>query len=153
MSIEFIELWHQRARPNPTDKDFNTQLGCHLEEFGEMLENLVGVDVETEEGVAEDYLTDVYNMICNVADMLKEGAIAARIPDANRRAFLDSLADQIVTATGVGHCAGMNTAEAVRRVNTSNFTKYTEDGQPIFDANGKVTKGPRYQPPNLDGLY
>lgn len=37
MSIESIELWHKRARPEPTDKDFNVQLGCHLEEVVEML--------------------------------------------------------------------------------------------------------------------
>ena len=37
MSTEIIELWHKRARPVPTDRDFNVQMGCHLEEIAEML--------------------------------------------------------------------------------------------------------------------
>ena len=27
MSVDLIELWHQRARPQPTERDFQTQLG------------------------------------------------------------------------------------------------------------------------------
>jgi len=40
MSVDSIEMWHKRARPNPTDKDFNVQLGCHFEEIVEMLDAL-----------------------------------------------------------------------------------------------------------------
>jgi hypothetical protein len=35
-------------------------------------------------------------------------------------------------------------------VSTSNWSKFDEQGQPIFDANGKIKKGPRYVPPHLD---
>jgi hypothetical protein len=27
------------------------------------------------------------------------------------------------------------------------------DGQPVFDENGKIKKGPTYAPPDLTGLY
>jgi hypothetical protein len=72
---------------------------------------------------------------------------------AYRGDFLDSVADQIVTAAGAGHCAGMQVTEAVRRVNSSNWSKYDTNGKPIFDENGKIAKGPNYEPPNLEGLY
>ncbi len=67
--------------------------------------------------------------------------------------FLDSLADQIVTSVGVGHCAGMKTAEAVTAVNRSNYSKFDKNGYPIFNDSGKIAKGPDYAPPNLEGLY
>jgi hypothetical protein len=72
---------------------------------------------------------------------------------ADRRELLDSLADQIVTAVGVGHCANMNVPEAVLRVNKSNWSKYDQDGQPIFKPNGKIDKGPNYVEPDLSGLF
>jgi hypothetical protein len=31
MSVDQIELWHKRARPKPTEGDFNVQLGCDSE--------------------------------------------------------------------------------------------------------------------------
>lgn len=71
----------------------------------------------------------------------------------DRKEFLDSLADQIVTGVGTGHCAGMQTVEACERVNESNWSKYDAGGRPIFDANGKITKGPSYKKPGLGGLY
>ena len=63
-----------------------------------------------------------------------------------------AIGDQVVTAIGVAHCAGMKGAAAVDQVNLSNWSKFTEDGEPIFNETGKIAKGPRYMPPNLDGL-
>lgn len=155
MSIETIELWHKRARPEPTEREFNTQLGCHLEEVAEMLAtvsfrmNKTLLD-EIEDKFHTDSLFAALQVIDLVAVWLKTGQLTASITD--RKAFLDSLADQIVTATGAGYCAGMHIAHAVRRVDQSNWTKYV-DGQPVFDANGKIAKPDSYQPPNLEGLY
>ena len=42
MNVTSIERWHQKARLNPPEKDFNVQLGCHFEEGVEMLEALTG---------------------------------------------------------------------------------------------------------------
>lgn len=151
MCIDSIEMWHRRARPDPTAKDFNVQLGCHLEEIGEMLEQLVWRNVSTNEGFkfAEDSTLCMYVNI--FAKALKDGTIKASIKDGGE--FLDSLADQIVTAVGVGHCAGMKTSDAVTAVNSSNWSKYDVNGKPIFDANGKIAKGPNYHKPNLQGMY
>lgn len=145
MSIETIQLWHERARPNPTDKDFNVQLGCHFEEVAEMLECLSGLDPLTRNKLA-------HLLLCTSAfgKALKSGRAWIHVSD--RKGLLDSIADQVVTGVGVGHCARMKTAEAIDRVNASNWSKFV-DGQPVFNEQGKIAKGPDYAPPNLEGLH
>ncbi len=143
MSIESIALWHRRGRPDPTDREFDIQLGCHFEEIVEMLAviNLTENDTLVRARAALGWL----------ADGLKKGRIQAQITD--REKFLDSIADQVVAGVGVGHCAGMEVVEAIERVNLSNWSKYDVDGNPVFDDNGKIKKGPNYAPPDLSGLY
>ena len=147
MSIESIALWHKRARPNPRDKDFNVQLGCHFEEFFEMIEclrftykNGTGVDMPGKNSM-------IYQQIKDFSDGLKAGRITADVAD--RKELCDALADQIVTAVGVGHCASINTATAVDIVNTSNWSKFDSNGNPYFDQGGKILKGPNYKAPDL----
>jgi len=147
MSADQIELWHKRARPKPTDEDFNVQLGCHFEEVVEMIDTL---DFESCDGI--EYEVRTTRVALNaLARMLKNGELIARITD--RKEFLDSLADQVVTAVGAGYCAGMKTADAVAAVNRSNYSKFDKNGYPIFNEHGKVAKGPDYAPPNLEGMY
>lgn len=147
MSTDQIELWHKRARPKPTDEDFNVQLGCHFEEVVEMIDTL---DFESCDGI--EYEVRTTRVALNaLARMLKNGELIARITD--RKEFLDSLADQVVTAVGAGYCAGMKTADAVAAVNRSNYSKFDKNGYPIFNEHGKVAKGPDYAPPNLEGMY
>ena len=42
--------------------------------------------------------------------------------------------------------------EAFERVHASNMSKLDEDGKPIYREDGKVLKGPNYQPPDLSDL-
>jgi predicted HAD superfamily Cof-like phosphohydrolase len=90
----------------------------------------------------------IYQQVKDFSDGLKAGRITAEVAD--RKEFVDSLADQIVTSVGVGHCANMNITKAVDIVNTSNWSKFSPEGQPYFDQNGKILKGPNYVPPALD---
>ena len=143
MSIESIELWHRRGRPDPTPREFDIQLGCHFEEIVEMLA-VVNMS-------QNDTLVRARAALGWLANGLKQGHLQASITD--RKEFLDSIADQIVTGVGVGHCAGMQTVDAVEQVNLSNWSKYDVDGNPVFDDNGKIKKGPNYAPPDLTGLY
>ena len=143
MTTEAIELWHRRARPEPIAADFNVQLGCHFEEIVEMMDS---VDTSDDE-LWRDVRTQVYVL----SKLLKINELKVTINDRNE--FLDSIADQVVTGIGAAYCAGMKGAVACDRVNTSNWSKFDENGQPIRDTNGKITKGPNYQPPVLDGLY
>jgi predicted HAD superfamily Cof-like phosphohydrolase len=34
-------------------------------------------------------------------------------------------------------------------VNTSNWSKFSPEGEPYFDQNGKILKGPNYKAPDL----
>lgn len=42
--------------------------------------------------------------------------------------------------------------EAFRRVHQSNMSKLDDNGEPIYNENGKVMKGPNYRPPDLSDL-
>lgn len=145
--IDMITLWFKRAMPTPTPKNFNTQVGCHFEEVVEMLNTLRSGDT-----VTYALLSKATDSLHVLSEALKKGGAKVDIND--RKEFLDSLADQIVTATGCGYIANVNVAEATKRVNASNWSKYDEFGQPIFDANGKIAKNPAtYKKVDLDGLY
>ncbi len=143
MSIESINLWHSRARPTPDAAQFNVQLGCHLEEIVEML----GTFTLTR---GDGSMYDALEIFSWVAEGLKANEISATITD--RKGFLDAIADQVVTGVGAAYCAGMNAPEAVRRVDSSNWSKFV-DGQPVFDENGKIAKPATYKPVDLTGLY
>jgi hypothetical protein len=146
MSVDLIKMWHERARPNPDEAAFNVQLGCHLEEIAEMLECLRSINAEAFSDIDTAMIA-----VSQLANSLKQGRY--EVSTGDREALLDSLADQIVTAVGVGHCAKMNIVEACRRVNSSNWSKYDTDGKPVFNEKGKIIKGPNYKAPDLGGLY
>lgn len=47
---------------------------------------------------------------------------------------------------------GWDLMEAYKRVHKSNMSKLGDDGKPIYREDGKVMKGPNYQPPYLKDL-
>jgi hypothetical protein len=143
MSINSIAQWHERARPDPINENFQVQLGCHFEEIHETMSALECNDPRL--------LQDAMEAMNTLAVLLKSGAIEMNIID--RKEFLDGLADQVVTAVGTGHCAKMDMRAAVKEVDRSNWSKYDAEGNPIFNENGKIMKGPTYTPPNLEGMY
>lgn len=134
MSLEDTKKWFDQAIPEPTDLHKVKQIGCHYEEVGEMASALEDNQLEIEiNGYAEDYKKHYGSHAVDNIDKVK---------------LLDSLADQIVTAVGVAHMFGFDIQGALEEVNRSNFSKF-EDGKPVFDDNGKITKGKDYTPPNL----
>ena len=139
-TLENTRQWFLKAVPNPTSKNISTQIGCHLEEVAEMLETISSVNKDDAK-----ILASLHDAINYVADRIKQnGGIVAK----DRIGLLDSIADQIVTATGVGTFLGMNVPGALAEVNRSNYSKF-EDGEPIFNKNKKVMKGKDYTPPDL----
>lgn len=138
--ITQTKKWFEIAVPNPTSKNISTQIGCHLEEVAEMLETISSIYKDDAK-----ILASLHDAINYVADRIKQnGGIVAK----DRIGLLDSIADQIVTATGVGTFLGMNVPGALAEVNRSNYSKF-EDGEPIFNENKKVMKGKDYTPPDL----
>ena len=138
MSINKTLSWFKAAVPNPDNKTLSVQIGCHLEEVAEMLESF-----ESSNGYLLDEAADA---LVAVAEALKSGRHHIEYIDDTE--MLDSLADQIVTATGVAHMLSMDIVGALDEVNRSNFSKF-EDGKPVFLDGGKIGKGKDYVAPDL----
>jgi predicted HAD superfamily Cof-like phosphohydrolase len=132
MTIQDTKRWFEIAIPAPTPQNVSVQIGCHMEEFAEMLTALGE--------------TTLAGSVDRVADMYKQAIYAS--PAINRVELLDALADQIVTVVGIGHMLGMDIAGALAEVNRSNFSKFI-DGEPVFKENGKIGKSANYVPPDL----
>jgi predicted HAD superfamily Cof-like phosphohydrolase len=58
-------------------------------------------------------------------------------------------ADLVVVTYGTAATYGLDLDRAVAEVMTANFSKFV-DGKPVTRADGKVLKGPAYQPPDME---
>lgn len=96
----------------------------------------------------QNKLTDAIKHLRFVSNTMKQEDDGFYVHTEDRAELLDALADQIVTATGVGVFLGMNVPGALAEVNRSNYSKF-EDGEPIFNENKKVMKGKDYTLPDL----
>lgn len=144
-TLHSILNWFRLAKPEKTKRNFQIQLGVHLEEVAEMIDTL-----ETDN---QDVMRDI-----GLAHMALEGLAHRLKTDPNcgvwvdgfelRHDFLDSLCDQIVTATGCAHFANLQLPEALDEVDLSNYSKFVND-KPVFDEHGKIAKGPHYFKPEL----
>lgn len=144
--INSIFNWFKKAVPEPNHKNIHTQLGVHFEEVAEMLLALSGDDDQTEVLLHNAYLANYL-----LANHLKNsvGALNLDMTTESKVELLDALCDQIVTATGVGYMLGMNLPMALEEVNASNYSKFV-NGEPIFNENKKIMKGPNYFKPSLE---
>jgi hypothetical protein len=129
--------WFKIARPEPTTKDFASQLGVHLEEVVEML---VELDCTSQDG--RNLLANAKQSLHLLAEHIKTTDGEFHVEDDE--AFLDSICDQIVTSSGVAAMCKYDLVGAMDNVNHSNFSKFDEEGRPIYNENKKVMKGPRY---------
>ena len=139
MSLEKTKKWFEQAIPEPTIEQACVQVGCGYEETGELARTLCDdVRPDLEE------VSIKYKSLCKTRlSFLSEMNVGERVQ------MLDDIVDEIVTRVGIGHCMGMDVLGALDEVNRSNFSKF-EDGKPVFDANGKITKGKDYVKPNLE---
>lgn len=131
-SLDKTLEWFAAAVPNPTDKNKVVQLGCHVEEFAEMLHALHPA-------------SELAIVNSRYADNLKNGNA---MPSCDKAELLDALCDQLVTICGVGYMLGFDMLGALAEVNRSNFSKF-ENGKPVFNEQGKIVKGKHYSKPYL----
>lgn len=138
--IDSIFNWFKKAVPEPNHKNIHTQIGVHFEEVAEMLLALSGDDEQTEVLLHNAYISNHL-----LANHLKNnvGALNLDMSNEAKIELLDALCDQIVTATGVGYMLGMKLPMALEEVNASNYSKFV-NGEPIFNENLKIMKGPNY---------
>ena len=141
MNIEKVIDWFKAAKPNPTGKDKATQIGAHFEEVSEMMAALSCNSVQVEQISQEFYFSDAIDKGIEGEDV--------ELPKNWEIDLLDSLCDQIVTAIGVGYMMGFDMVGALDEVNKSNWSKFDENGNPIFNKNGKIVKGENYFKPDL----
>lgn len=141
MNIEKVIDWFKAAKPNPTEKDKATQIGAHFEEVSEMMLALSCNSAQAEQISQEFY-------VCDAIDKNSDGK-DVELPENWQIELLDALCDQIVTAIGVGYMMGFDMVGALDEVNKSNWSKFDENGNPIFNENGKIVKGENYFKPDL----
>lgn len=141
MNIEKVIDWFKAAKPNPTEKDKATQIGAHLEEVAEML-RAVSCNTPPVSQASQDFYA--YPSI----DRDIDGSVIT-LRENWEIDLLDSLCNQIVTAIGVGYMMGFDMSGALKEVNLSNWSKFDENGNPIFNENGKIVKGENYFKPDL----
>ena len=65
---------------------------------------------------------------------------------------LKELADVVYVCFQFASVMDWDLDEALRRVHQSNLSKLDDEGKPVLRADGKVMKGPNYQPPDLSDL-
>ena len=61
----------------------------------------------------------------------------------------DALTDILYVTYGAGHAFGINLDKCFEEVQNSNMSKLDKNGQPIYNDDGKVMKGPNYFKPDL----
>lgn len=61
----------------------------------------------------------------------------------------DALGDLLYVVFGAAIEHGFDMEKVVDEIHRANMSKLGSDGKPIYASNGKVLKGPDYQPPNL----
>jgi len=138
--IKDIKKWFETAIPDPTIEQACIQIGCHYEEVAEMADETDDVELMDEATAAsQEYKYLNSNYVDNIKTM----------GEPRKLALLDALCDQIVTAIGVAHMLGMDIESALSEVNDSNYSKF-EDNKPVFNEQGKISKGKYYKLPQLD---
>ena len=85
-----------------------------------------------------------YNLIKEELDEFKEA-----IRENNLTEIADSLTDILYVTYGAGHAFGINLDKCFTEVQRSNMSKLDQRGNPIYNEEGKVMKGPNYFKPNF----
>jgi|TARA_B110000037_G_scaffold81702_1_gene97326 predicted HAD superfamily Cof-like phosphohydrolase len=84
-------------------------------------------------------------------DLIKEELEELKEAMANKDLLevADALTDILYVAYGAGHAFGIDLDKCFEEVQNSNMSKLGEDGNPIYNEDGKVMKGPKYFKPDL----
>lgn len=132
-----------KACQEPSEKLANIQMGVFFEEIAETLREVV---IKNQQG--NNVLKNLAETINSIGNSLKQGELQIDYK-TDYIELLDGLCDVIVTATTTAYALGFDLIGAMNEVNRANYSKFV-DGKPIYDENGKITKGPNYVRPNLE---
>ena len=84
-------------------------------------------------------------------DLIKEelGELTEAMNNRDLLEVADALTDILYVTYGAGHALGIDLDKCFEEVQSSNMSKLDDNGNPIYNENGKVMKGPNYFKPDL----
>ena len=84
-------------------------------------------------------------------DLIKEelSELEEAMKTKNLKEVADALTDILYVTYGAGYAYGIDLDQCFKEVQRANMSKLGEDGQPIYNDQGKVMKGPNYTKPDL----
>ena len=105
-----------------------------------------GQEVKKKPSLSTDKINNLRtNLIEEELDEFKEA-----ISKKDLKEVADALTDILYVTYGAGHAFGINLDDCFEEVQKSNMSKLGDDGNPIYNENGKVMKGPKYFKPDLN---
>ena len=104
-----------------------------------------GQEVKTKPSFSSDKINNL--RIDLIKEELDELQVAMKNNDLLEVA--DALTDILYVTYGAGHAFGIDLDKCFDEVQNSNMSKLDENGEPIYNESGKVTKGPNYFKPDL----
>ena len=104
-----------------------------------------GQQVKSIPSFSSDKINDLrYNLIKEELDEFKQA-----LENKDLLEVADALTDILYVTYGAGHAFGIDLDACFDEVQNSNMRKLGLDGNPIFNEQGKVMKGPNYFKPDL----
>ena len=104
-----------------------------------------GQEVKNKASFSSEKINDLrYELIREELDEFKEA-----LKNKDILEVADALTDILYVTYGAGHAFGIDLDKCFEEVQKSNMSKLGENGNPIYNENGKVMKGPSYFKPNL----
>ena len=104
-----------------------------------------GQDVRSKAAFPDEKIVKLrYDLILEELNELKEA-----IDQKDIKEVADALTDILYVTYGAGHAFGINLDNCFEEVQLSNMSKLGSDGNPIYNDQGKVMKGPDYFKPHL----
>lgn len=146
-ALAHCAMWFKTAYPTPVLENVVVQLGVHIEEVSEMFAELEGYEelVGQLKLIGNEFKASLPVHMDSMALLLQD-------EDKSDR-YIDSLVDQIVTATGELTHMGVSIERVLARVNASNYSKFVDGKAVRHTPNGKIQKGPGYFEPNLKAYF
>lgn len=127
-----------------------------IEEAEEVIEATNAFNESGEPEDAAAYLKEVADLIYVLSGayaMCEELGVRNAIDfDEEAKTILENAMSSMAEAFHFGIITDYLVYEAIVRVHASNMSKMGEDGKPIYGDEGKVLKGPNYQPADLSDL-
>lgn len=145
-NYERTAAWLMACGKEPTTANLSVQIGCHIEEFIELLGTLDFASPNDQKIVSA-----VMAELNYVSKNLKTRTSLARIRIDQREQALDALCDGEVTGNGVAFLAAFDKISADEAVLNANDAKLV-DGKPVILEGGKIGKPEGWTPPDLSAF-